>query len=207
MKRTVMMSIVAIMVTVSVKGQQVFLKPMVGGALTTLVGDIDKPKMKVGLVAGAEFGYNLNETCSVTAGLLYSAQGTKYKEIAYDYWKLEYLNIPVLFNYYVAQGLAVKAGPQVGYLLSSKIPDFPNNWAMHTQPSPEPIGEWDIKDYCNKIDFSIPVGVSYEFCGFVLDARYNIGISNIWKKDESWHSNSTRRNSVVMLTLGYKIPL
>ena len=37
--------------------QGVFIKPMAGGTLTTLTGDVSDLKMKLGFVGGAEVGY------------------------------------------------------------------------------------------------------------------------------------------------------
>ena len=67
----------------------------------------------------------------------------------------------------------------------------------------ETTGSIDIKDECNTFDFSIPVGVSYEFDNhIVIDARYNIGITNINKGGDV-----TNRNSVFLATVGYKFRL
>ena len=170
-----------------------FIKPMVGGTLTTHVGDVDDTKFKIGLVGGAEFGYNINETFGITAGLLYSMQGTKVKDID-DAWNMDYINIPVLANVYIAPGLALKAGPQIGFLTRAKVDDI------------------DFKKVCNTVDFSIPIGASYEFSDFVIDFRYNIGVTNVFKNkktladDFEIESDQKARNSVMMLTLGYKIP-
>ena len=49
-------------------------------------------------------------------------------------------------------------------------------------------------------DFSIPVGASYEYQNFVLDARYNIGVTKVIDGLDC-------RNSVFQLTLGYKFKL
>lgn len=167
---------------------QMFVKPMVGGTLATLSGDgVSHTKMKFGLVAGGEFGYMLTEKLGATAGLLYSMQGSGVKD-SDDKWKTEYLNIPILLNYYVAPGFAVKAGVQPGFLTKAKA------------------GDVDMKDYMNKFDFSIPMGLSYEFNDFVIDARYNLGLSNILKDKNGTHWDAKARNSVIMLTLGYKIP-
>ena len=51
--KKLLLAAVALMATMSVNAQQMFLKPMVGGTLATLTGDVDDTKMKVGLVAGA----------------------------------------------------------------------------------------------------------------------------------------------------------
>lgn len=189
--------IAAMMVaTLSVSAQeagQMFIKPMAGGTFSTLVGDVDDVKGKIGLVGGAEFGYNINETFGITAGVLYTMQGCKSKIID-ENLNLDYINVPVLANVYVAPGLALKAGPQIGFLTRAKIDDL------------------DLKDACKTIDFSIPVGVSYEISDFVIDFRYNIGITSISKKGVNLiggaeiEGDMKTRNSVFMLTVGYKIP-
>jgi hypothetical protein len=179
-----LMMIAALMVvTLSASAQGMYLKPMVGGTLSTFRGsDVANQKMKVGLVAGAEFGLNFAENMGLTAGLLYTMQGSKSKDADYNN-NLDYLNIPVLFNYYVVPGLAVKAGVQPGFLVRAKYDDT------------------DIKDLYKKFDFAIPFGLSYEISDFVIDARYNLGLTKTNKEgDESI------KNSVFMLTLGYNIP-
>jgi hypothetical protein len=176
-----MMMIAAMMIAaVTVKAQQAgetFLKPMVGATLATVTNNGND--MKFGLVAGAEVGYMCTDNFGLTAGLLYTQQGAKADGTKNN---LEYINVPVLANVYVAPGLALKAGVQVGFLTKAKAEGL------------------DFKELCNKTDFSIPLGASYEFSDFVIDARYNLGLSNVGK------DAGTNRNSVIMLTLGYKIP-
>jgi hypothetical protein len=46
------------------------------------------------------------------------------------------------------------------------------------------------------------MGLSYEFSDFVIDARYNLGLTNVNKA-----SDVKAKNAVIMLTLGYKINL
>ena len=186
------MMVAALSVSAQEAGQM-FIKPMAGGTFSTLVGDVDDVKGKIGLVGGAEFGYNINETFGITAGLLYTMQGCKDKDVDANF-NLDYINVPVLANVYVAPGLALKAGPQIGFLTRAKLDDV------------------DMKDVCNTIDFSIPVGVSYEISDFVIDFRYNIGITSVSKNKEiksevvEIESDKKTRNSVFMLTVGYKIP-
>ena len=52
----------------------------------------------------------------------------------------------------------------------------------------------------NAFNLSIPVGLSYEYKSFVLDVRYNIGVTKIVKDEKG-------NNSTFAITLGYKIPL
>lgn len=180
--------------------QEMFVKPMVGGTLSTVTGDhTSDAKFRLGLVAGAEFGYMVAPQFGVTAGALVSMQGANAKDN--DYLKdasttLTYLNIPILANYYIIPGLAVKAGIQPGFMLSAK-----------QKGSEKILSSWVDYDESNtdgykKFDFSIPIGLSYEFSDFVIDARYNLGLTNIIDDD-----HIKNKNSVIMLTIGYKIPL
>ena len=98
--------------------------------------------------------------------------------------KMDYINVPVLANVYVAPGLALKAGLQPGFLVNSSS-----------------------SDTFKSVDLSIPVGVSYEYENFVLDARYNFGVTNVVKDDINRFINSDCKNSVFQLTLGYKFDL
>ena len=197
MKKLLMLVVAAMFATVNVNAQsagEMYIKPMAGGTLTTLVGDVDNAKMKFGFVGGAEFVYNISDQFGISAGALYTMQGAKV-DGADAKINMDYINIPVLANVYVAPGLAIKAGPQLGILTRAKA----DNGGAST----------DMKDFCNTIDVSIPVGLSYEISDFIIDARYNIGLSKFNKSEtkSGWKSDGSGRNSVIMLTVGYKIPL
>ena len=198
MKKLMMIAALTV-ATLSANAQQMFVKPMVGATLATLTGDTEGAKMKIGLAAGAEFGYNINDMFAVTAGALVSLQGAKFDDTPYEKdltTTLTYLNVPVLANVYIAPGLAIKAGVQPGFLLSRKTKGdeliSSGTWVS---------SELTSTDGMKKIDLSIPLGLSYEFSDFVIDARYNLGLTNI--NDSDHHKV---KNGVIMLTLGYKIP-
>ena len=203
MKKMMMIAamLVAVVTANAQEAGQFFLKPMVGGTLTSVLGDnTEDTKMKLGLVAGAEFGYMISDKFGLTGGLLYTQEGCNAETSILDQkFRTEYLNVPILANFYIIPGLAVKAGIQPGFLTKSKY-------------KVEKI-EVDLKDNMNKVDFAIPVGLSYEIGGFTIDARYNIGLTKIYKDAKTTIDDGTtfsteglkQRNSVFMLTLGYKI--
>ena len=158
--------------------------PKVGVNLANLSGDISGNSMKIGLVAGAEGMYQVSPLVGLSAGLLYSMQGCEGdgdSKLNYDF-----INIPVLANFYVAPKFALKVGLQPAFVASAKVKsgDY----------------EVDVKDHMQSIVIDVPIGASYEFSDFVIDARYNLGLSKINKNDGSI------RNSVIQITLGYKIP-
>lgn len=204
MKKTLLTVLFVALGATSVMAQgSFFLKPMAGGVLTTLTGnDIEDTKMKIGLVGGAEVGYQVSDQFAVTAGLLYTMQGCAIDSQGDPKYKLDYLNIPLLANYYVAPGFAIKAGVQLGVLTQAKATASGSGISIDA----------DIKDAFNTIDFAVPVGVSYEFSDFVIDARYNFGLTKIAKKNGTFmgytfnDEHNDVKNSVIMLTVGYKIP-
>ncbi|MBQ8456986.1 MAG: hypothetical protein IJ540_05230 [Prevotella sp.] len=57
-----------------------------------------------------------------------------------------------------------------------------------------------MDDGIKSFQFAIPVGASYEYKNFVLDARYNIYLTKIYKDGDG-------RHSVFAITLGYKFAL
>ncbi len=197
--KKLLMAVVALMTTLSVNAQSagdMFIKPMVGGTLSTIT-KADDAKMRLGLVGGAEFGYHINDPFYVTGGLLVAMQGTNYKDDTYQKDMSNtatYLNIPILANYNIIPGLAIKAGIQAGIPISSKTTGTIN--LMGTWEDFEHTGTSDM----TKPYFSIPVGLSYEISDFVIDARYHFGLSKVMKESDN-------KFSVIMLTVGYKIHL
>lgn len=195
---------VAMLATLSVSAQSApgsfSLKPMVGATLSSVRGsDADGVKMKFGLVAGAEGIYQVSDMFALSGGLLYSMQGFKTDTSLDLKVNTEYLNVPILANVYVARGLALKAGVQLGFLTKAKAKGKYGNIEE----------DIDIKDSMKSLDLSIPVGVSYEINNsFTIDARYNLGLSKIAKDDDQHYDYTAKTyNSVFMLTLGYKFDM
>lgn len=150
-----------------------------------------KPKRKIGFVAGAEVEYRYMKPLSTAVGVWYSREGFRYKDIGDDaHTNLDLLNFSAVENFYIADGLAIKAGLQLGYLLNVKsVVDGRSE---------------DIGNSFKKLNVSIPVGLSYEYRSVVLDLRYNIGLTNLCDVellDEKWRANS------LWLTAGYRFCL
>ena len=170
---------------------QITIQPKVGLNIAN-VTDADDVDARIGLAAGAEFEYGVTDMIGVSAGLVYSMQGYKFSEGNYDTTvKLDYLNVPILANVYVAPGLAVKLGVQPGFKLSSKVKIEGSGTSIE--------GESD-DDGVKGFDLAIPVGVSYQYQNIVLDARYNWGVTKVFDDGDS-------KNSVFQITLGYKFSL
>lgn len=191
MKKIILMAVMAL-ATVSSFAQHAVgtftIQPKVGFNLANVTdGGND---IRVGAVAGAEFEYQISDIFSLSAGALYSMQGCKGDIEGTDATlKLDYINVPILANVYVTKGLAVKLGIQPGFNVTHKA-------SAKVQGVSASV---DISGI-NSVDFSIPVGLSYEINNFVIDARYNLGVNKIADEADS-------KNSVFQFTLGYKFAL
>ncbi|HYO23035.1 MAG TPA: porin family protein, partial [Flavisolibacter sp.] len=126
---------------------------------------------------------------SLQPEVMYSSQGAKYDFVNDQQVtrKLNYVNIPVLLQYNFNNGFRLQGGPQIGLLIGAK----------------DKLGDVDINtvdtDDFNSIDFSIPVGISYlSYAGLGVDARYNIGVTNVIEG-----STANVRNSVFQFGLFY----
>jgi hypothetical protein len=167
-----------------------------------------------GFVIGGEAEYQLTKAFSLAAGLNFAMQGCQWedtdfkidgKKVEVEDTKLElgYITLPIVANIYLFKGFAIKGGVQLGYLVSA---NFKNTQKMDGQKTSL---DRDIKDNCNKFDISIPVGVSYQVptIPIYIDGRFNIGLSDIVKKEYMDAGDKNCKNQVFQLTVGYKFAL
>lgn len=159
------------------------------------ITDADNSDSRIGLVLGGEFEYRVSPIFSLSAGALYSMQGCKGTAEDDDgntgdvSLKLDYINVPILANVYVVKGLAIKLGIQPGFNVRHKATASVSGVNVTTNLP-------GVKS----VDFSIPIGVSYEFNRFVIDGRYNFGVTKLIDGADSKHS-------VFQFTFGYKFAL
>ena len=170
------------------------LQPMIGIAAGTLSGtysdfEISSKDPRAGLTIGAEAEYYTKTPwLSVSAALMYTQQGWEQKNLGKTVTqKLDYINIPVLVNFYVAKGFALKIGLQPGFLVNAQ---FDGN---------------DNKSLCESFNLSLPIGLSYEFKnGITLDLRGTPGLTPVNKNSSSDYKI---RSDCSTLTIGYKFSL
>jgi len=175
------------------------LQPKVG-INNASITDEDMGDPRTGLAVGGELEYQATDMVSVSTGLLYSMQGMKGEFAGIkETMKLDYINIPIMANVYVIKGLAVKLGLQPGFMVNNKMKAKQGSASVEVGVE-DVLREAGINSSLNKLDLSIPIGVSYEYKNFVIDGRYNWGITKIIKEADG-------KNSVFQFTLGYKFEL
>ena len=190
------------------------IQPKVGLNIANLT-KVDNADPRLGLAIGAELEYQVSDMISLAGAALYSMQGCKIKsdgamnldlgfmDLNYTHsnketYKLDYLSIPLVMNVYVTDGLAVKLGVQPSFNISAKVKSDSSESLNGYGGSNS--SEVDLGDYTKSFDLAIPIGLSYEYNGFVIDGRYNFGLSKVFEDGDPSHS-------VFQITLGYKFAM
>lgn len=176
------------------------IQPRVGVTFATMTGE-DDAKMKTNLTYGLEFERFFTDEFSVAAGILFSNLGFKTsvftvnnvenKVTLNNYYGL----IPITLNYYVVEGLAIKAGVQPSFRMKTQIKEGDTKLDLDNALDIYFGNEASI----NRFDLAIPVGLSYEFRRITVDARYNFGLVKVFKGTKNNYFNR-----YISLTLGYK---
>ena len=190
MKKSFLIIAIIVFGLTNLNAQEVKFGAKAGLNLASITGDeTDGIESRTAFHVGAVAEISISDKFSVQPELLYSAQGAKdsFEGIDVDA-KIDYLNLPIMAKYYVAEGFSLELGPQVGFLLSAKA-----------EGGGESI---DFKDETKGIDFGANFGVGYKLeSGLNFGARYNLGLSNINDGEDS--DDFKNQNSVIQLSVGY----
>ena len=146
----------------------------------------DHYSTRQGFNVGFEAQIPTSNPCVYSIGLMYSQQGSHAE--GFGVYKMDYINMPLLLNVYLWKGLAIKGGFQPGIFVYGKKKGnrLTEHWSYDENESITP--EF-------RLEFSIPVGISYEFSRFQVDARYNFGLNDALREGT--------KHRVIQLSLGY----
>ncbi|WP_066224457.1 porin family protein [Formosa haliotis] len=155
---------------------------------------------KTGFSVGVMAELPLFENAVLQPEIMYSQMGaeTSYRNehvdnSSYDgTMRLNYITVPVMFKYFVIEGLSLQAGPQIGFLVASKNEYQDDFFGFENND------EMDLSDLTNSVDAGVSFGIGYQFMShFYCDARYYLGISEVFENDIEMS------NRVFQLSLGY----
>lgn len=157
------------------------------------ISSSEPSEAKLGFIIGGEAIYQTTNTFAFSGGLFFAQEGAKEIESGITATiKNNYLNFPLLANAYIFHNIAFKLGIQPAILLSAEYEVNAYGIAASV----------DTHKSYNSFDLSIPIGISYEDEKFILDTRYNIGLTQLLK-DIPTKENG--KNAVFQLTIGYKL--
>ncbi len=171
-----------------------------------------KPQARPGFTGGVDVMYQASDNIGLSIGLSYVQAGCKYKDVDdngviwHDHYdRMDYISVPLLAHSYIAPGLSINVGVAPSFLIYGKYHAGMLSYDLdadgHRTNVQEAEIDQDIKKGLRKFALSIPVGISYEYENVVLDARYNVGMLNVYK-----HGLSAR-NKVFEVSVGYKFDL
>ena len=171
-----------------------------------------KPQARPGFTGGVDVLYQASDIVGLSVGLSYVQAGCKYKDIDgngvtwHDHYdRMDYISVPLVGHSYIAPGLSINVGVAPSFLIYGKYHAGMLSYDLdadgHRTNVQEGVLDIDTKKGLRNFTLSIPVGISYEYENVVLDARYNVGMLNVYK-----HGLSAR-NKVFEVSVGYKFDL
>ncbi|MDO5978795.1 porin family protein [Flavivirga spongiicola] len=182
MKKLLLVTAISILGLAHINAQDVEFGIKGGLNFATVIGDnTSKDQTVTAFNFGAMAEIKISDKFSLQPELMYSGQGYDTNIDSEGIIALNYLNIPLIAKYYVTKRLSLEAGPQIGFLLSTKG------------------GTEDYKDLFKTTDFGVNFGLGYKLDnGLNFGVRYVLGLSNI-----NDVGGVTNKNGVLQLNVGY----
>jgi len=160
-------------------------------------------KSKLSYHVGAFAEIRISEKFAIQPELQYSVQGAEFSvENAFPGFfsgdfvisdTYRYINLPIMFKYFVIPKLSLEIGPQLGYMLSADR----NFEAAPFSP--------EFTDDTRRIDFGVNFGLGYKLSKHLsIGARYNLGLSKVANSPSVNQSGFGKlKNSVFQASLAY----
>lgn len=149
--------------------------------LANVVGeDIEDNSMRTGMYGGVYANIGLTDKIYFQPELLYSQQGVEFEiEEFEESARMNYLNIPLMFQYGITDNIRVEFGPQVGILLDAenelRVKDNGSTFSATV----------DAKDFTKPVDVGLNLGGTYQMDnGFNVSIRYNLGLTSIGEAED-----------------------
>ncbi len=213
--------VVCAIFSLTAQSQELRIGFKAGANIANLGGDgTEDFKGLLGIHFGSTFEIPVSDWFSAQPEIMYSSQGTRIKSSehisrqGYDYevrnkgkLHLHYLNVPVMAKLYLTDGLALEAGPQIGFMISARRKSEKDVFGDLPQEVIDLIkselweGRANVKDFIKTVDFAIGFGASYHLKeGIFIGARYNLGLSNVHKDS----GDLENQNNVLQISAGYR---
>lgn len=215
--KKIILTVAAICAVSFANAQDIKFGVKAGLNISNVTGDYQNEfdaKSLIGLQIGGFAEIGISDKLAFQPELLYSMQGAKtefsesfegFSASGESTLKLNYLNVPLLLKYKLADKFSILAGPQVGLLMSAEQ-EFTFTETFDGETFSE-SGTEDVKENYESILLSFNVGASYSITDNIfVDARYNLGLSNLLK-DQTFEGETFSLDgsmNVLQFSVGYK---
>ena len=160
----------------------------------------DDSKAKVGFYGGLFMNAPLAESFSIQPEILYNnlgsktertVAGTKYSSTL----NLDYIAVPVMFQYNATPQFYLEAGPEFGFLVNASSKATAGNNSNITNID---------TDSFNKFNMGIGLGAGFNITNKLgINARYVAGLNDVTDNDK-WGSDASNKNNNFQVGLAYK---
>lgn len=151
----------------------------------------DDTKSKVGFSGGLFMNAPLSEQFSIQPEVLYSQMGAKiegkFANTAYSTTRsLDYITVPVMFQFRATPAFYIEAGPEFGFLVSAKDKDTVGNFSTTNQID---------TDNFNTFNMGLGLGLGFDITKNIgVNARYVAGFTDINKDGNTSLQNDGNKN-------------
>jgi hypothetical protein len=181
MKKYIVGCITCCILSIGAQAQKKWTAGIKGGLNITDVSNMNGDSRYSGHL-GLYIRTRMNTQWSFQPELLYSGQGQQFEVLNEDVTlALNYLQIPLMFQYRPVQHVYLELGPQLNFLLSAKVKNDDD--------------KVEVDDDYNKVDLGLGFGAGIRVTNMLgFYGRYNVGLSDITDND-----NRDRYNRVFQL--------
>ena len=187
MKKLIVVTIIVIFAFTTSFAQDISFGINAGVNFSSIAGDeVDDLDGRTSLNFGGVVNIGIGELFAVQPEILYSTQGATWELDGVEAtYKLDYINIPIMADFTVAEGFSLQGGPQIGFNITSEI---------------DTDGETEELEDVESLDLGVGIGAQYRLpMGLFFQARYVIGLSDIVADDEDLKN----QNSVLSISAGW----
>lgn len=172
-------------------------------------GGLEDQGSKIGFNGGVFLNAPISEQFSIQPEVLYNNLGSKVtltkasvgdNTYTAEYARhLDYIAVPVMFQFNATPNFYIEAGPQFSFLVDAR-----DKYKNTKNGSTQAAESYSLdKDNFNTFDFGLGLGIGYNFTPQLgLNARYTAGFTDIYKNNTG--SNDNVRNNVFQVGLTFK---
>ncbi len=181
-------------------------------------------KSKAGFYGGILMNAPVSEMFSIQPEVLYSQYGAKvtrvdagtvlgntYTSKSSASLNLDYITVPIMFQFHATPAFYIEAGPEFGFLVNAKAKDY-SSTVVNGSETTTSNESGDIKDNYSSFNMGAGLGLGFNFTeNLGINARYVAGFTDINKKNEDENGNTSlqndgnkNRNNTFQVGLSYK---
>ena len=206
--KKIILTIAAVFAFGFANAQEVKYGVKAGLGLSSISG-LDGGSTGIGFNIGGFAKIGLADKFAFQPELLFSSVGAKqsysyaepgYSESSTIKHTFNYINIPLMVNYKVANKFGLEVGPQIGFLMSYKAKMDESVTYLGTTTSTSSTST--DKSGLSSTSFGLNLGAGYDLTeNLNLGLRYSLGLSKLQK--ELATGATAYKNNVIWLNLGY----